>query len=429
MSKSTKALFAKIRNGGYGSQFDFEKKEAEYKGARQTNGCYGCDHYRGGEECAKRDRIRFASDDDYGKCIFWSSILIDEEKLKRKLQEGSSANNETRKTDEEKSQKLKKKGVKKKESSKTYGDKESLRSETEKEERTKYQKNYIINYKGYFESIINKNEDTVVSMDEIEHIRRNMYSLETELLFRIFIKSFYEFYDYESFWSDTFEKNKAAYKCLTYELLRDCASCGDDPFYPYFHTDQVPEPSFFEELRSRQEYSLIYSLIEGFGCGMKGIFDRELSELIYGFDEILVHAEFRVLSSPDGVILDGFYSFSEISELVKLAPGAYYFSFFIDSTGEIELDNSSKNPKRTFYLDDLKMFHHYIEYHIAIKNDGIREGRGFDVYLEFGHNPFMKFPKMQYTIFTDRISEGKSLLDKIVYAENSGSQNLDDLCN
>ena len=162
---------------------------------------------------------------------------------------------------------------------------------------------------------------------------------------------------------------------------------------------------------------------------MKGIFDRELSELIYGFDEILVHAEFRVLSSPDGVILDGFYSFSEISELVKLAPGAYYFSFFIDSTGEIELDNSSKNPKRTFYLDDLKMFHHYIEYHIAIKNDGIREGRGFDVYLEFGHNPFMKFPKMQYTIFTDRISEGKSLLDKIVYAENSGSQNLDDLCN
>ena len=44
-------------------------------------------------------------------------------------------------------------------------------------------------------------------MDEIEHIRRNMYSLETELLFRIFIKSFYEFYDYESFWSDTFEKN------------------------------------------------------------------------------------------------------------------------------------------------------------------------------------------------------------------------------
>ena len=325
MSKSTKALFAKIRNGGYGSQFDFEKREAEYKGARQTNGCFGYDHYRGGEECTKRDRIRYASDDDYGKCVFWSSILIDVEKRRKKLQEDSPANNEKTKTDEETLQKPKKKGVKK--SSKKQGNKGSLPSETEKEERARYQKNYLIDHKENVESIVTKNEDSDISVDEIEHIRRNMYSLETELLFRIFIKSFYEFYDYEAFWTDTFEKNKAAYECLTYELLRDCTTYGDDAFYPYFHSDQVPEPSFFEQLRSRQEYSMMYSLIEGFGCGMKGIFDRELSELINDFDEILTHAEFRVLSSPDGVALDGLYSFSEICELVKLAPGAYYFNF------------------------------------------------------------------------------------------------------
>ena len=102
MSKSKKALYAKIRNGGYGAQFDFGKIEEEYIGAHQTNGCFGCAFYLGEEKCSKRERIRKAADEDYGNCNEW----IDKPTYKQSLlassaDDGSSNTSTTKKEKKE----------------------------------------------------------------------------------------------------------------------------------------------------------------------------------------------------------------------------------------------------------------------------------------------------------------------------------------